>query len=96
MPLSSADLKVLTQNSLSIENAKLIGAQIAIDPTVKGIFPKGASGDFSNPNVAKFKSVWCSWWSLASKLLDLAKLFQDDRTDDVIDALLALGKENCS
>jgi hypothetical protein len=95
MKLSESELEILKVNSLSINNAKNIGSQIDSDHTVGGIFPKGETGDFSDPDIEKFKSRWCSWWTVAKILLSLAKIFVGERTDKVLDAILSLGNRIC-
>lgn len=96
MSLSKEELELLKVNSLSVSNAKSVAEQIENDYTAGGIFPKGSEEDFSNPNMDKFKSKWCSWWKVAKILLTIAKIFTGDKGDKVIDALLSLGNENCN
>lgn len=96
MSLSKNDLEILKANSLSVANAKAIAEQIESDSTVGGIFPHGNSGDFTDPDIEKFKSKWCSWWDVARILLTLAKIFTGENADKVIDAILKLGDSVCN
>jgi hypothetical protein len=51
--------------------------------------------DFTHPDIEKFKTKWCPIWPYVRVLLNIAKIFTNDRVDKVIDALLALGDEVC-
>lgn len=95
MKLTVNELETLKANSLSIRNAKDIAEQIDSDHTVGGIFPNAATGDFTNPDIQKFKEKWCGWWPVARILLTLAKIFTGDKADKVIDAILKLGDTVC-
>ena len=95
MSLTASELEILKANSLSVANAQSMATQIESDLTVGGIFPNGASGDFTDQNVEKFKAKWCSWWSVAKILLTIAKVFTGPKGDDVIDALLKMGNNLC-
>lgn len=95
MKLSQQELEALKVNSLSIKDAKNMAEQIESDHTVGGLFPQGAVGDFSNPDIAKFKDKWCPWWPIARILLTIAKVFTGDKGDKVIDALMKLGDTVC-
>ena len=59
MGLTKIELDTLMANSLSIHNAREIALQIESDLTVTGIFPNGATGDFTHPDEEKFKDKWC-------------------------------------
>lgn len=96
MRLSAAELEILKTNSLNLRNAKDLAKQIEADATVSGIFPKGAEGDYSNPNIEIFKRKWCSWWPVARLLLPLAKIFTNDEGDKKIDAIIELGDSVCN
>jgi hypothetical protein len=93
--INQQELEALKANSLSLENARVIADQIEKDPTVGGIFPNGNTADFTHPDIEKFKSKWCPIWPYVRVLLNIAKIFTNDRVDKVIDALLALGDEVC-
>lgn len=95
MKLGKEELNTLAANSLSMQNAKAIGMHIDEDHSVGGIFPNGKSGDFSNPDIEKFKNKWCSWWPIAKILLNIAKVFTKEKGDKVLDALLELGNTVC-
>lgn len=95
MALTAIELEILKTNSLSLSNARAIGTQIESDLSAGGIFPHGANGDFSNPDMEKFRSKWCDWWVIAKILLSLAKVFTGPKADKVLDALLALGNTTC-
>lgn len=95
MSLSKEDLQTLSTNSLSMAEARLLAKQLNKDRTAGGVFPNGALGDFSNPNVEVFKAKWCKAWPVVKKLLQIAKIFTPDLVDRLIDALIALGDANC-
>lgn len=95
MALTTIELETLKANSLSVSNARDIATQIESDHTIGGIFPAGASGDFTNPDEEKFKAKWCGWWPVAKILLTLAKIFTGDNADKAIDAILNLGNSIC-
>ena len=88
-------LQELEANSQHLQNAKNLAQSIINDPTVGGIFPNAANGDFSSPNIERFKGKFCSWWPLAKKLLKLAKVFTNSRIDAIIDQLIELGDSIC-
>ena len=93
--INQQELEALKANSLSLENARVIADQIEKDLTVGGIFPNGNTADFTHPDIEKFKAKWCPIWPYVRVLLNIAKIFTNDRVDKVIDALLALGDEVC-
>jgi hypothetical protein len=93
--INQQELEALKANSLSLENARVIADQIENDLTVGGIFPNGNNADFTHPDIEKFKTKWCPIWPYVRVLLNIAKLFTNDRVDKVIDALLGLGDEVC-
>ncbi len=92
MKLSQNELAALEANSLSIKDAKEIGILIESDLTANGIFPNNSvSEDYSNPDIEKFKSKWCTWWPVAQILLKIAKIFTKERGDKLIDEIIKLG-----
>jgi hypothetical protein len=95
MILTSSELEILKANSLSVANAQNLARQIESDITVGGIFPNANSGDYSNPDIEKFKSKWCSWWIVAKILLNIAKVFTGPIADKAIDKLIELGDRVC-
>lgn len=95
MSLSSKELEMLKANSLNLSDAKTLSDLISADHSVGGIFPNGASGDFSNPDIEAFKSKYCSWWPIARILFVIGKIFTKEKGDQVIDALISLGDQVC-
>lgn len=95
MSLSSKELDMLKANSLNLKDAKILSELVNEDHSVGGIFPKGAQGDFSNPDIEAFKAKYCSWWPIARILFVIGKIFTKEKGDKVIDALISLGDEVC-
>jgi hypothetical protein len=95
MSLSSKELEMLKANSLNLSDAKTLSDLISNDHSVGGIFPNGANGDFTNPDIEAFKAKYCSWWPIARILFVIGKIFTKEKGDKVIDALISLGDQVC-
>lgn len=95
MKFTENEMDVLVTNSLDLRNAKLLAELVESDYTVGGIFPKGAEGDFTNPNHDEFKRKFCPWWKLARILFNIAKIFTKKKGDKALDALILLGDTIC-
>ena len=92
MNLSKENLQKLNKQSLNFETAKVFADFIKEDNTVGGIFPEGNT---EKHDEVKFKEKWCKIWFFANPILNIAKLFTDDKVDAIIDALLVIGDKTC-
>lgn len=95
MQINQQEMELLKGSMLNLESARIMAERIDSDYTVNGIFPEGATENYSVVNEEKFKKRFCSWWPVARILLILAKNFTNERGDLVIDALIAVGDRLC-
>ena len=92
MSITKEHLEQLNQQSVNFQTAKFFADFITNDNTAGGII----NDDGETINEPKFKEKWCPFWPILRAVLQIAKIFTDDKVDKIMDILIVGGDAVCN